>query len=247
LRINDLFSVQGKRVLVTGGRRGLGFAMALSLAEYGAIVTVFAKSHDRGELPVGIVYDQVDLTDPVQRARSTESLLDNVGTIDILINNAGLQNRAYAADYATETLEADLNLMVVAAQDLSRRVSVGMIAQRWGRIINISSISAFQGSRFISGYVTAKHGLLGLTKALANEWGPYGVTVNGLAPGFIATDMSAHLFDDPKHLEELLGRIPAGRPGEADDLIGPLLLLASDAGAYINGHTLPVDGGWMAR
>jgi 2-deoxy-D-gluconate 3-dehydrogenase len=234
-------------VLVTGGRRGLGLAMALSLAEYGATVTVFAKSHDRGELPPGIVYDQVDLTDPIARARATDSLLDNVGTIDILINNAGFQSRAYAIDYAADTFDHDLNLMVTAAHDISQRVAKGMITQRWGRIINISSISAFQGSRFISGYVTAKHGLLGLTKALANEWGPYGVTVNGMAPGFIATDMSAHLFNDPKHFSELLGRIPAGRPGEVDDLIGPLLLLASDAGAYINGHTLPVDGGWLSR
>lgn len=250
----NLFDVSGRVALVTGGRRGLGRAMALGLADAGAHVAVVAASLDAHELEkeirargVTFLYLQADLTDRKQRAGLVEQVAERMGRIDILVNNAGLQRQAAAIDYDAKVWDADLELLLTAVLDLSQQAARLMIAQGSGKIIQMASISSFQGARQIIGYATAKHGIVGLTKCLANEWAAQGVNVNAIAPGIFETEMAAHVLADPVKSAELKGRVPAGKFGSPQDIVGPLLFLASDASRHVHGHVLLVDGGWMGR
>jgi 2-deoxy-D-gluconate 3-dehydrogenase len=252
--MKNWFDVTGKVALVTGGRRGLGKAMALGLVEAGAKVVVVAKSPDDGQLGQeveksggDIAYIQADLTDREERTGLIEKVVGQFGRLDILVNNAGFQRRSPVLEYSSSDWDADLELLLTAVLDLSQQAARIMIKQGGGKIIQIASISSFQGARNIIGYASAKHALVGLTKCLANELASQNINVNAIAPGLFETEMASHVMTDPVRSNELRGRIPAGRFGQPEDMIGPLLFLASDASKHVHGHVLLVDGGWMGR
>jgi len=252
--MNALFDVAGRVALITGGRRGLGKAMALGLARAGASVAVVASSEHAEELAeefrqlnAPLLYIQTNLLDRKQRAGLVERVIAHFGRLDILVNNAGLQHKAPAETYPPQMWDADFELMLTAILDLSQQAATPMIAQGSGKIIHLASISSFQGARQIIGYATAKHGLIGMTKCMANEWAASGINVNAIAPGIFATDMAAGVLADPVRSAEIRGRVPSGRFGAPEDIVGPLLFLASDASRHVHGHTLLVDGGWMGR
>lgn len=249
--MTDLFSVKGKKALITGGRRGLGRAIAEGLIERGADVVCVATQtadealHQMAEMHQVTFHSLVaDLCLETERQNLCQKAADLMGGLDILINNAGVQFKAPLSEYANATFRADYALMVEAPFDLARQAA-GIIQN--GSIINISSISGFQGARNISGYTTAKHAVIGLTKALANELAPNGIRVNCIAPGLFETDMAQATTHDPQKRTELLGRIPAGRFGAPCDIVGPVIFLCSDAARHVHGATLLVDGGWMGR
>jgi 2-deoxy-D-gluconate 3-dehydrogenase len=167
--------------------------------------------------------------------------------VDILVNNAGTIRRTPAAEHSDADWELVLQVNLSAQFALTRAVGAAMVARGQGKVIFTASLLSFQGGITVPGYTAAKHGIAGLTKALANEWAPHGVNVNAIAPGYIATDNTQALQDDPARSRAILDRIPAGRWGSADDLAGATVFLASDAAAYVHGTVLPVDGGWLGR
>lgn len=252
--MRNLFDVAGKVALVTGGRRGLGRAMSLGLAEAGARLAVVARSPDGDGLKRDVealggtlLYLSADLSVADSRRGVVQKVVDHYGRLDILVNNAGVQVHSSAAEYGPEAWNLDLQLLLTAVLDLSQQAFPFMLAQGAGKIVNIASISSFQGARQIVGYATAKHGLVGLTKCLANEWASLGINVNAIAPGLFETEMAQGTVADPTRAAEIRGRIPAGRFGRPEDMVGPLLFLASDASRHVHGHVLLVDGGWMGR
>jgi 2-deoxy-D-gluconate 3-dehydrogenase len=249
-----LFDVSGKVALVTGGRRGLGRAMALGLAGAGARVAVAARSPEADQLrrelaALGceLLYLPADLGRRAERQGLVDRVVAHFGRLDILVNNAGFQAQGAADSYPMATWDQDLELLLTAVLDLSQQAAPVMAAQGGGRIIHIASTSSFQGARRIIGYAAAKHALVGLTRCMANEWAERGINVNAIAPGLFETDMAAGLLGDPARADAMRGRIPAGRFGRPEDIVGPLLFLASDAARHVHGHVLLVDGGWMGR
>lgn len=251
---SDLFSVHGKVALVTGGRRGLGRAMALGLARGGADIAVVAQSPGALELEREIrnlgkrfLYLSADLSQRDQRTGLVDRVVEHFGRLDILVNNAGYQFKAPVFDYPAIQWDYDLALLQTAVFELSQQAGRVMAAQGGGKIILLASISSFQGARNIIGYSVSKHALVGMTKCLANEWASLGINVNALAPGLFETDMASSLLNDPVRAAEYRGRIPSGRFGKPEDLVGPLLFLASAASSHVHGHVLLVDGGWMGR
>lgn len=252
--MSALFDISGQVALVTGGRRGLGRAMALGMADAGARIAVVAASSEASDLQrelagrgADFLYIQADLTRRNEREGLVNRVVEHFGRLDILVNNAGLQQKGSAVDYATNVWDVDIELLLTAVLDLSQQAARHMIPQGHGKIVQIASISSFQGARNIIGYSTAKHGLVGLTKCLANEWAALGINVNAIAPGIFETDMAAQTLADPIKTAELKGRVPAGRFGAPEDIVGPLLFLASNASRHVHGHVLLVDGGWMGR
>jgi 2-dehydro-3-deoxy-D-gluconate 5-dehydrogenase len=252
--MKNLFDISGRVALVTGGRRGLGKAMTLGLLEAGAKVVVVARSSDDGglqseasKLGGELIYIQADLSKRQERANLVERVVGHFGQIDILVNNAGLQHRSPVLEYADTIWDADIELLLTAVLDLSQQAGRVMVKQGGGKIVQIASISSFQGARNIIGYASAKHALVGLTKCLANELASQNVNVNAIAPGLFETDMAENVMQDTARANELRGRIPAGRFGQPFDMVGPLLFLASDASRHVHGHVLLVDGGWMGR
>ncbi len=253
--ILDAFSLAGKRALVTGAGRGIGRAYALALAEAGADVAVLDRSGaadtaaeiaDLGRTSLAVDADLLeaspgDLDDAVQR------VVDELGGLDILVNNAGIIRRAPAAEHPAEDWSAVLQINLSAVFFLSQSAGRHMLEAGRGSIINVASMLSFQGGINVPGYTATKHGVAGVTKALANEWASSGITVNAIAPGYIATENTAPLRADEKRSADILARIPAGRWGLPEDLMGTVVFLASDAARYVNGAVIPVDGGWLAR
>ena len=251
---SDWLDFRGRVVAVTGGRRGIGKALACAFAAAGARIAVAGKSPDTGELTSifaenrwELFYFQADLTNREERRKFLPALLDRFGTLDVLINNAGIQNHTPVLDYTPEQWDTELSLLLTAPFELAQQAGRIMCEKRSGKIINIASISSFQGARNIIGYATAKHGIVGLTKCLANEFAPYQVNVNAIAPGLVKTDLAAGVFQDPQRAEVLRSRIPDGRFAEPSDIVGPAMFLASPMSSHIHGHVLLVDGGWMGR
>ena len=246
--------LRGKVALVTGGRRGLGLAMAVGLAQAGARLAVTARSPDCEELQramdatgAELLYLPVDLADPDARTGLVDRVVEHYGSLDILVNAAGAQHRSPAVDFPADEWNRLLELMLGAAFDLSQQAARVMMEQGGGKIIHIASLLSFQGGWTVPAYAAAKHGVAGLTKALANEWAAHNINVNAIAPGYFDTDMCAGIINDPAREPRIRERIPAGRWGEPEDLVGPVLFLASDASRYVHGHVLIVDGGWMGR
>ncbi|WP_069767846.1 SDR family oxidoreductase [Streptomyces sp. LUP30] len=252
----SVFDLTGKLAVVTGARRGIGRAMARALARAGAdVIGVSAGLESAGSavekdvLAAGRTFEAIraDFADPEAVRALGADLAGRERPVDILVNNAGTIRRAPAAGHSDADWELVLQVNLSAQFALSRAVGSSMVARGQGKIIFTASLLSFQGGITVPGYTAAKHGVAGLTKALANEWAPHGVNVNAIAPGYIATDNTQALQDDPVRSRAILDRIPAARWGEADDLAGATVFLASDAAAYVHGVVLPVDGGWLGR
>jgi len=250
----EAFQLKGKIALVTGSRRGIGAAIALALAEAGADVVCHGRNSDPGTVCEEIhamgrrtTYLQADITDPQARSTLFKRAISEFGHLDILVNNAGPIRRAPAAEYSMEFWDEMLAAHLSAAFQLSQLAGQHMLAREAaGKIVNIASLLSFQGGIRVAGYSSAKAGVAGLTKALANEWASKGINVNAIAPGYIVTDNTAALREDPGRNQQILSRIPAGRWGEPADLAGAAVFLCSAASNYVHGHVLVVDGGWLS-
>ncbi len=254
--ILDKFSLEGKLALVTGCKRGIGFAMAEGLAEAGAdIIGVSASLELEGSdiekavtaLGRSFKAYQCDFSNRTSLYAFIEQLKSENRTPDILVNNAGTILRKPAAehpdDYWDKVIEVNQNAQFI----LSREFGRDMIARGSGKIIFTASLLTFQGGITVPGYAASKGAIGQLTMALSNEWAGQGVQVNAIAPGYIATDNTEALRNNPTRNESILGRIPAGRWGEPDDFKGPTVFLASAASDYMSGTVMLVDGGWMGR
>jgi 2-deoxy-D-gluconate 3-dehydrogenase len=252
--MNNIFNIRGKVALVTGGRRGLGLAMAEGLAEAGTRLAVVSASPAAGELRriverhgTEFEYFQADLTDRNQRAGIVAKVVKRFGRLDILVNSAGIQHRQPAKEFDLGKWDEVISLMLTGVFELCQQAARVMEPQGGGKIVNIASLASFQGGWTIPAYAAAKHGVAGLTKALANEWAAKHISVNAIAPGYFDTDMCQAIKNDPVREPKIRERIPAGRWGKPADLVGPLLFLCSAASDYVDGHVLVVDGGWMGR
>ena len=256
MSILDQFRLDGKTALVTGCRRGIGFAMATALAEAGADIVGVSASLDETGSDVQKQVEaaashfrayQCDFSDRGQLTAFIEQVKTDVPKIDILVNNAGTVLRRPAAEHPDEywdkVIEVNLNSQFVLAREFGKL----MIERGEGKIIFTASLLTFQGGITVPGYAASKGGIGTLTMALSNEWASKGVNVNAIAPGYIRTDNTAALQKDEERSKAILGRIPAGRWGEPEDLQGITVFLASSASDYVNGATLVVDGGWMGR
>jgi len=252
--ILDAFNLTGKVAIVTGCDTGLGQGMALGLAQAGCdIVSVNRKiPHETAQqvsaLGRRFTAIQADLSRQEGLAEIVSEAVERMGRVDILVNNAGTIRRQDALDFTEKDWDDVMNLNLKSVFFLSQAVARQFIAQgSGGKIINIASMLSFQGGIRVPSYTASKSGILGLTRLLANEWASHAINVNAIAPGYMATNNTQALRADAARNQEILERIPAGRWGEPADLQGPVVFLASDASAYINGYTLAVDGGWLAR
>ncbi|MDP2371596.1 SDR family NAD(P)-dependent oxidoreductase [Rhodoferax sp.] len=246
----DLFSLKNRVVLLTGASRGLGRDMALTLAGAGATVLCAGRTVKELEATARAIAKKGgkahvvprDNTDEAAVREQVETIIRRHRRIDVLVNNAGVIHRENIVDTATEDFRKVIETDLISQFVLAREVGRHMLARKYGRIVNISSVMAILGRASVAGYVSAKHGLIGLTKNLAAEYGPH-VTANAIAPGYIRTEFNVPLQQNKDFSAMLERRTAAARWGKPEDLRGALLLLASDAGAYITGHTLVVDGG----
>lgn len=253
--MTHLFDLTGLTAVVTGARRGIGLGYATALAEAGAdIIAVSA-----GQEPSGSAVEQAvtalgrrctclraDLSEPGEVARAVEEIR-GLARVDILFNNAGTISRRPAVDYSDEEFARVLRVNLGSGFTLARELGGDMLERGWGKIVFTASLLSYQGGVLVPAYTASKHGVAGLTQALANEWAGRGVNVNAIVPGYIATDNTQALRDDPVRSASILERIPAGRWGEPSDLGGAAVFLASHASDYVNGIALPVDGGWLGR
>ncbi len=249
-----MFDLTGTTAVVTGARRGIGLAMATALAHAGAdIIGVSAGLEHSGseveqqvrEAGRSFSGHRTDFADRAAVAKLAADLADV--KIDILVNNAGTIARTPAANHTDEmwdrVLAVDLSSQFVLTREVGRR----MVNRGHGKIIFTASLLSFQGGINVPGYTAAKSGIAGLTRALANEWAPKGVNVNAIVPGYIATDNTQALQDDPERSKAILERIPAGRWGTPGDFAGVAVFLASHASDYVHGALVPIDGGWLGR
>jgi 2-deoxy-D-gluconate 3-dehydrogenase len=251
----EAFQISGKNALVTGSHRGLGAAIAVALAKAGANVGCHGRDPDPGAAcdeirAVGrkTFYFPADLADSTLHSVLIEETVSNFGSIDILVNNAGTIRRAPAAEYSAEFWNELIAVNLTAAFHLSQLAGRRMLDRgKGGKIVNIASLLSFQGGILVPAYAAAKGGVAQLTKALANEWAAKGINVNAIAPGYMATDNTTALRNDPVRGRQILDRIPAARWGEPDDVAGAAIFLCSSASDYVHGHVLVVDGGWLAR
>jgi 2-deoxy-D-gluconate 3-dehydrogenase len=248
------FDLSGRTALVTGANTGLGQAIAVGLAQAGADIVAVGRSaptetaervQAAGRALHAIPADLssvAPITDVVAQAVAA------VGAVDILVNNAGIIRRADSLDFSEEDWDAVMDTNLKTAFFLSQAVVRTWVAEgRGGKIINICSMLSFQGGIRVPSYTASKSGLAGLTRLLACEWAGKGINVNGIAPGYFATNNTEALRADETRNRDILARIPAGRWGDPSDLAGAAIFLASDAAAYVHGAVLPVDGGWLAR
>jgi 2-deoxy-D-gluconate 3-dehydrogenase len=248
--VTDPFRLDGKTALVTGANTGIGQAIAVAMAHAGAEVICAGRSPLDQTLDL-IAADGLKgrpLTLALDDPMAAAGKLLTLGPLDILVNNAGIIRRADAVDFTEadwdEVIDVNLKAVFFLAQAFAR---AAFARDAGGAIVNIASLLAFQGGIRIPSYTASKHGVAGLTKLLANEWASRGINVNAIAPGYVATHNTEALRADPARNAAILERIPAGRWGEAADIAGTAVFLASPAAAYIHGTIIPVDGGWLAR
>lgn len=250
----SMFDLSGKVALVTGANTGLGQGMAVALARAGADICLIGRSDpvETAETIKGLgrrVHKiMADLAAPGDVADIISDAKSVLGSVDILVNNAGIIKRNEAIDFTEDEWDSVMDVNLRTLFFLSQAFARDVIADgKGGKIINIASMLTFQGGIRVPSYTASKSAVGGLTKALANEWAQHGITVNAIAPGYFATNNTAALQADEQRNKEILGRIPAGRWGHPDDLGGAVVFLASQASDYVQGVTLPVDGGWLSR
>ena len=250
----DFFSLRGKNAVVTGGNTGLGQAFTLALAKAGANVFVPSVMDDDGSTgplvrAAGTRYEylKTDITAPGAPAQIVGACVERFGSIDILVNSAGICPMAEVLDFGRSQWDATVAVNLTAAFEMSYEAAKHMIPQRSGKIINICSLFSFLGGRWSSAYAATKHGIAGLTKAYCDELAMHNIQVNGIAPGYYATEITRKTRSDPVTNQRVLDHIPAERWGETVDLMGTLVFLASRASSYVNGHVLVVDGGYLVR
>ncbi len=250
----DAFRLDGLSALVTGAGTGIGAALAHALAAAGADVACHGNKHVPDDTAAQIRKlgrRAAVLVGDVRDAATAEALVEGtvreLGAIDILVNNAGTIRRSPAVDFSDDDWAAVLDVNLTGVFRLCRAAGRRMVPRGRGKIVNISSLLAFQGGITVPAYAASKGGVAQLTKALANEWAGKGVNVNAIAPGYIHTDNTKALAADPVRNRQITERIPAGRWGEPADLGGAAVFLASRASDYVSGHILVVDGGWMGR
>lgn len=247
------FDLTGKVAVVTGANTGIGQAIAVALAEAGADVACVGRTPAEDTVAkiralgrkAEIVSADLSTIEPVQRV--VDETIAELGGLDILINNAGIIRRADAVDFSEADWDAVIDTNLKSVFFLCQAAGRHMIAQGSGKIVNIASMLTFQGGIRVPSYTASKSGIGGLTKLLANEWAAKGINVNAIAPGYIATNNTAALQADEERNASILGRIPAGKWGDASDLGGAAVFLSSAAANYVQGHILAVDGGWLAR
>jgi 2-deoxy-D-gluconate 3-dehydrogenase len=252
--LNSLFDLSGKIALVTGARTGLGRGMALALARAGADVAAIGSSAmpETAE-EVGLAGRRfrelhIDLSKRFDVGAALDRIISELGGIDILVNNAGIIRRADLLDYAEADWDGVMDVNLKAAFLLSQAVARHMVATgRKGRIINVASMLSFQGGIRVPAYTASKHGIAGLTKAMASELAPHGITVNAIAPGYMATDNTEALRNDAERNRQISVRIPIGRWGVPEDLATTVLYFAAVGSGYVTGTVVPVDGGWLVR
>jgi 2-deoxy-D-gluconate 3-dehydrogenase len=240
------FDLTGRLAVVTGARRGLGLAMASALSarleDEGSDVQRAVEAAGRS-----FTGYRVDFRDRAAVTDLAEALCRSGRPVDVLVNNAGTIERAPALEHTDDQWDRVLEVDLTSQFVLTRRVGRDMVRRGSGKVVFTASLLSFQGGVNVASYAAAKSALAGLTKALANEWAPHGVNVNAIAPGYVATDNTQALRDDPARARSILERIPAGRWGRPADLGGAAVFLASAAADYVHGVVLPVDGGWLGR
>ncbi len=251
--LQSQFSLTGKKALVTGSSKGIGASIAVAMAQAGADLVLVGRSEDSLKSTHDVIEKlgksvETLICDVQSRSEISAAFKDiDQLSVDIVVNNAGSISRAPAIDATMEEwdriIDTNLNSVFQISQLCARR----MLQKGHGRIINIASLLSFQGGINVPAYTASKHGVAGITKALANEWGSKGVNVNGISPGYISTDNTEALRNDADRSSSILARIPLGRWGNPEDLAAAAVFLASPAAAYINGELLTVDGGWMGR
>lgn len=248
------FDLHGRSAIVTGGNSGLGQAFALALAKAGAHVFVPSVADDDGTTrslieATGVDYEFMlaDLTDEGVPGQVVDACVRRFGAVDILINSAGICPLAEVLDFDRAPWDATVAVNLTAAFEMSHEVAKHMIPRRSGKIINICSMFSFLGGRLSPAYAATKHGIAGLTKAYCDELAQYNIQVNGIAPGYYATAITANTRSNPETSRRVLEHVPADRWGEPVDLMGTVVFLSSRASDYVNGHILSVDGGYLVR
>jgi 2-deoxy-D-gluconate 3-dehydrogenase len=252
--ILDQFRLDGQVAVVTGGNRGLGMGIATALSEAGADIVSIQHTDDVSQLASNIADTgrqllplAIDLAQEGAAERVLAATLQRFGHVDILVNNAGIQRRAPSVDFSLQDWDDVIHINLRAVFTFCQVFGREMVRQGHGKIINIASLLAFQGGFTIPAYTASKHGVVGLTRALCNEWASQGVNVNAIAPGYMDTEMNTALRANPQRNREISERIPAKRWGTPADMGGAAVFLASAASDYINGQVLTIDGGWLAR
>lgn len=246
------FDLAGRTALVTGGSSGIGQAVAVGLAQAGAdlILADIAATEESVALVESCGRSAESVVLDLSRTGSIAAGLSDVlarRDVDVLVNAAGIIRRQPAEEFSDDNWRDVLDVNLTAAFVLCRLLGGPMLERGYGKVINVASMLSFQGGSLVTSYTASKHGLVGLTKALANEWAPRGVQVNAVAPGYIETRTTDPLRADPARSAEILSRIPAGRWGSPRDVAGAAVFLASPASDYVSGHVLAVDGGWLSR
>lgn len=252
----SLFSLEGKTAVVTGARSGIGKAVAGALARAGCDIAAVGRQpmpelqKEVSEAGLGFLEIRCDLARPGQGLFDAivEKTVSRFGRVDVLVNNAGLIRRNDALDFTVEDWDQVMDINLKTVFFLSRTVARRFVGQKsGGKIINLASLLSFQGGIRVASYTASKSAVMGLTRALCNEFAKHRINVNAIAPGYVKTEFTLALQQDESRYQEILSRIPAGRWADPDDIAGTAVFLASPASDYVNGFTIAVDGGWLAR
>lgn len=254
MKAEKLFNIEGKIALITGSTGGLGSLFAKGLAENGCRVILNSRSQEKVDSQVkeflrlgySVKGYAFDVTDSERINQAVQQIKEEVGTIDILVNNAGINLRAPLEDFDDEDWDKVIGINLTGAYKVSKAIARGMIEQKAGKIVNIGSMQSELGRPTIAPYAASKGGLKMLTKGMATDWAKYNIQINGIGPGYFKTDMTKPLYENLEFDAWLCGRTPSNRWGNADELLGALLFLTSDASSYVNGQMIYVDGGMLA-
>ncbi len=251
--MKNIFDLSGRIAIVTGGCRGLGQGMAAGLAEAGADLVLVDRqeANETADMVRSLGRKALSLTADLSTIGVIPSIvqktIETFGKVDILVNNAGIIRRTPAIDFSERDWDEVMAINAKTVFFFSQAVARDMMKRKYGKIINVASLLSFQGGIVVPSYAASKGAVAQVTKALANEWAQHGININAIAPGYMATDNTRALREDPARAKAILDRIPAGRWGTPKDLAGVAVFLASSASDYVNGHVLVADGGWLAR